>query len=244
MKKRRFFTFAVISILLILTFLNFTSPKNANKIDLPSLEDKKIEDLSKDQYLEDFDFAYNILETYYPYFDINKKVNNIDWLEKKDSYRKYIGNSKNDVDFSLRMNKILYELNNDHTQLIDQNQAVYMYINYYKMPENDWRHDISHIYEKENVRRRYRLDNKKINNYLEYNQYEIMSKINQKDILVGKSKEGFSNIENLNEENISTKEINKDLAYIKINSMLNYDYSKKDHKKIKSYLKKIKIKRL
>lgn len=243
MKKRRFFTFAIISILLILAFLNFTSPKNANKIDLPSLEDKKIENLSKDQYVEDFEFAYNTLETYYPYFDINKKVNNIDWLAKKDSYKKYIEDSKNDVDFGLRMNKILYELNNDHTHLIDQNQSVYMYINYYKLPENDWRHDISKIYEKENVRRRYKLDNKKIDNYLEYNQYEIMSKINPKNILVGNAKDGFSNENNLNGENISTQKINKDIAYLKINSMLNYDYSSKDHKKIKSYLKKIKNKK-
>lgn len=243
MKKRRFFIFAIISILLILVFLNFTSPKNANKIDLPSLEDKKMQDLSKDQYVEDFEFAYNTLETYYPYFDINKKINNVDWLAKKDSYKKYIEYSKNDVDFGLRMNKILYELNNDHTHLIDQNQSVYMYINYYKLPENDWRHDISKIYEKENVRRRYKLDNKKIDNYLEYNQYEIMSKINPKNVLVGNAQDGFSNDKNLNGENISTQKINKDIAYLKINSMLNYDYSSKDHKKIKSYLKKIKNKK-
>lgn len=243
MKKRRFFIFAIISILLILVFLNFTSPKNANKIDLPSLKDKKMQDLSKDQYVEDFEFAYNTLETYYPYFDINKKINNVDWLAKKDSYKKYIEYSKNDVDFGLRMNKILYELNNDHTHLIDQNQSVYMYINYYKLPENDWRHDISKIYEKENVRRRYKLDNKKIDNYLEYNQYEIMSKINPKNVLVGNAQDGFSNDKNLNGENISTQKINKDIAYLKINSMLNYDYSSKDHKKIKSYLKKIKNKK-
>ncbi|MDU1762739.1 MAG: peptidase, partial [Anaerococcus vaginalis] len=124
MKKRRLFPFAIISLLLILAFLNFTSPKNAEKINLPSLEEKEMKDLTKDKYIEDFEFAYNILETYYPYFDINKKINNIDWLEKKDTFKKYIENSKNDVDFGLRMNKILYELNNDHTQIIDQNQAV------------------------------------------------------------------------------------------------------------------------
>lgn len=240
MKKRRLFPFAIISLLLILAFLNFTSPKNAEKINLPSLEEKKMKDLTKDKYIEDFEFAYNILETYYPYFDINKKINNIDWLGKKETFKKYIENSKNDVDFGLRMNKILYELNNDHTQIIDQNQAVEMYITYYKMPENDWRHYISHVYEKENVRRRYNLDNKKINDYLKYNQYETKAKINKNNNILGKAKENSNEIRT---DNIEAKDINDKIGYLKINSMVNYDYSNYDQKKLKTYLKKAKNKK-
>lgn len=240
MKKRRLFPFAIISILLILAFLNFTSPKNADKIDLPSLEEKEMIDLTKDEYLEDFEYAYNILETYYPYFDINKKINGIDWLGKKESFKKYIGDSKNDVDFALRMNKILYELNNDHTQIIDQNQAVEIYITYYKMPENDWRHYLSHIYEKENVRRRYGLNNKKINDYLKFNQYENDPKANEKNNIIGKSKNPSNEFKT---ENIESKDINKKIGYLKINSMTNYDYSTKDQKILKSYLKKTKNKK-
>ncbi|MDU1708425.1 MAG: peptidase, partial [Anaerococcus vaginalis] len=240
MKKRRLFPFAIISLLLILAFLNFTSPKNAEKINLPSLEEKEMKDLTKDKYIEDFEFAYNILETYYPYFDINKKINNIDWLEKKDTFKKYIENSKNDVDFGLRMNKILYELNNDHTQIIDQNQAVEMYITYYKMPENDWRHYISHVYEKENVRRRYNLDNKKINDYLKYNQYETKAKINKNNNILGKATENSNEIRT---DNIEAKDINDKIGYLKINSMVNYDYSNYDQKKLKAYLKKAKNKK-
>ena len=240
MKKRRLFPFAIISILLIFAFLNFTSPKNAEKIDLPSLEDKEVKDLTRDQYIEDFEFAYNILKAYYPYFDINKRVNNVDWLAKKENFKKYIANSKNDIDFNLRMNKILYELNNDHTQIIDQNQAVEMYITYYKMPENDWRHYISHVYEKENVRRRYRLDNKKIEDFLKYNQYEKTSKANKENKLIGKDK---NNSNSISGENIEAEDINKNIAYFKINSMLNYDYSNNDRKKLKSYLKKSKNKK-
>lgn len=240
MKKRRLFPFAIISLLLILAFLNFTSPKNAEKINLPSLEEKKMRDLTKDKYIEDFEFAYNILETYYPYFDINKKINNVDWLGKKETFKKYIENSKNDVDFGLRMNKILYELNNDHTQIIDQNQAVEMYITYYKMPENDWRHYISHVYEKENVRRRYNLDNKKINDYLKYNQYETKAKINKNNNILGKATENSNEIRT---DNIEAKDINDKIGYLKINSMVNYDYSNYDQKKLKTYLKKSKNKK-
>ena len=38
MKKRRLFPFAIISLLLILAFLNFTSPKNAEKINTKAIK--------------------------------------------------------------------------------------------------------------------------------------------------------------------------------------------------------------
>lgn len=236
MKKRLLFIFTLISALLIFVFLKKLSTNNPDQIDLPSLEERDRRDLSKEEYLEDFEFVYNTLKDYYPYFDINKKINNIDWLAKKEEYQDYVGKSKNDVDFSLRMNKILYELNNDHTQLVDQNQALDMYITYYKVPEYNWRHDISHVYEKENVRRRYNLTNKRINNYLKYNEYRETFNKNEVYSLKGDSSEAISN------DNVKVQDINEKIGYIKINQMINYDSSYDDQKLIKKYLKTIKDK--
>lgn len=236
MKKRLLFIFTLISALLIFVFLKKLSTNDPQKIDLPSLEERDKRDLSKEEYLEDFNFVYNTLDKYYPYFDINKKLYNIDWLGKKNEYEDYIGKSKNDVDFALRMNKILYELNNDHTQLVDQNQALDMYITYYKVPEYNWRHDISHVYEKENVRRRYNLTNKRINNFLKYNDYRQGFKDNENYSLKGDSSSSLSN------QNVKVENINDDIAYIKINQMINYDSSIEDQKLIKKYLKTIKDK--
>lgn len=238
MKKRLLFIFALISALLIFVIFKTLSVNNPKYIDLPSLEQKDKRDLNKEQYLDDFRFVYNTLNEYYPYFDVNKKIDNINWLAKKDEFEDYIQKSKNDVDFGLRMNKILYELNNDHTQLVDQNQAIDMYITYYKVPEYNWRHDISHIYEKENVRRRYGLTNKKINNYLKY--YDLNENFDENKQF---NLKGESSSKPISNDNIKMQDIDKNIAYIKINKMINYDRSYQDQKLIKKYLKTIKNKK-
>lgn len=238
MKKRLLFIFTLISALLIFIFLKKLSINDPKQIDLPSLEEGDKRELDKKEYMEDFEFVYNTLKEYYPYFDINKKIYNIDWLANKKEYKDYIGKSKNDIDFWLRMNKILYELNNDHTQLIDQNQALDMYLTYYKVPEYNWRHDISHIYEKQNVRKRYNLTNKRINNYLKYNDYKQTFKENEIYNL-----KGNSSIKSTSNDNVKVQNINEDIGYIKINKMINYDKAYEDQKLIKNYLKTLKNKR-
>lgn len=45
---------------------------------------EKQEGLTSEEYIEDFDFVYETLETYYPYFDINKELHNMDWLGNRE----------------------------------------------------------------------------------------------------------------------------------------------------------------
>lgn len=42
--------------------------------------------LTIDEKVEDFQYMYNILLENYPYFDLNKRVNNINWITKKDEF--------------------------------------------------------------------------------------------------------------------------------------------------------------
>lgn len=138
---------ASICIGLVLFIYTYYRPNSPYDIHLEELDCEK-RSLSKEDYLEDFDFAYNTLKEHYPYFEVNKIKNNIDWLANKDLYRDYVGESSDDNDFYKRMNIVLSNLNNGHTHILGDQEALYYYISYYQMPRNDWRHELTKIYEK------------------------------------------------------------------------------------------------
>ncbi|MCH2031927.1 MAG: S41 family peptidase [Tenacibaculum sp.] len=73
--------------------------------------------LTSQEKLEDFDFLYMELEASYPYFHINERLNNIDWLSRRNIYQDQILKTKNDKDFLKALNSILDDLNNDHTDI-------------------------------------------------------------------------------------------------------------------------------
>lgn len=75
--------------------------------------------LSEEEKVEDFNYVYNVIKTGYPYLDVNKTLNNIDWLENKDKYTKRIKSTENDEEFIEELSSILSDLNNKHTELID-----------------------------------------------------------------------------------------------------------------------------
>lgn len=75
--------------------------------------------LSKEEKVADFKYMYKVVKEGYPYLDVNKRLNNIDWLENKNEYLKRIKNTKNDSEFKVEMENIISDLNNDHTELID-----------------------------------------------------------------------------------------------------------------------------
>ena len=99
------------------SYYKFKTKSDINSINLKELEPKDF-NLSKEDYIEDFDFVYKTLKEYYPFFELNSELNNINWLDNKEKYESYISNSTNDISFYQRMNEVLNELNNPHTQLI------------------------------------------------------------------------------------------------------------------------------
>lgn len=121
------------------------------------------------------------------------------------------------------MNEVLSELNNLHTQLVPSYMGLEYYISYYSNPRCTWRHDIAKIYEKDDVRRRYNINNEVIENVI--NQY-IKS-----DDEVNKT---YS-------KNLMTENIIKDkLAYIKIKSLIGDQYINQDKDIVINYLNEIK----
>ena len=110
--------YSLILLLLIAVFY-LVSCKSIN-----SLENN----LTKEEKIQDFEYMYDVIKQSYPYLEVNKRVNNIDWLDNKDSYLEKIKNTKNDDEFISVLNNILADLNNGHTHLIN-NSALFNLFN-------------------------------------------------------------------------------------------------------------------
>lgn len=92
--------------------------------------------LSEEEKIDDFKYVYNVIKTGYPYLDVNKRLNHIDWLENEDKYIKRIKNTENDEEFIEEMTSILSELNNKHTELIDNKNRYELFKKSYS--NNNW----------------------------------------------------------------------------------------------------------
>lgn len=212
-------------LIIIVTFLytDFIVKKD-NTTDIDSIRLKDIQevnfDLDSKDYIEDFNFVYETLKTHYPFFEINKRKNGVDWLSNKKSYEKYISKSKNDEDFFNRMNDILSDLNNAHTNLVPETNGIFTYIIYKTMPHNNWRYDISKVYEKDRVRSRYNISNSTVSEFINNN-----------------IKNDIENLDNSDYQNLTTDILIKDnLAYIKINSMLGKKFIRDDREILSDFL--------
>lgn len=71
--------------------------------------------LSEQEKTADFDYLHNELRESYPYFGINKRSHDTDWLANKQDYVDAIKGTKNDKEFFKVLNGILNDLNNGHT---------------------------------------------------------------------------------------------------------------------------------
>lgn len=171
---------------------------------------------SKDQspFENDFDYAFDTLEKYYALFYRNGTY---DFLENREAYKKKIKNIKTDKEFFDRMNRILADLEDGHTNLLDSSEA-------YLIKET---FSLANDYYPNSV-------NINLINYL----FETkISKIKIFDKIFGKS---FANTQNL-----IVQDINNDIAYLKIRAMIDpeSDAFADDLSLLKSYLKKSKNKK-
>lgn len=227
MKKNAIISFCFIILLLIVSIFSYFyyiifKTNDIRTIWLKDLEHKEF-NLSKEDYIEDFNFAYNTLKEHYPFFEVNKKLYGIDWLANKEKYEAYIAESKNDADFFTRMTYVLGELHNWHTHLMPTELGIDYYISYKYYPIFWWRHDIAKMYEKDNVRRRYNINNETVKKYVAENM--------KSDDEVNKT---YS-------KNLMTENIIKDkLAYIRIKSLIGGQYINQDKDIVINYLNEIK----
>ncbi|WP_294796498.1 S41 family peptidase [uncultured Fenollaria sp.] len=226
MKKNAIISFCLIMLLLIASIFSYNFYINTKTNDIRTIYLKELEhkefNLSKEDYIEDFNFAYNTLKEHYPFFEVNKKLYGVDWLANKEKYEAYIAESKNDADFFTRMTYVLGEIHNRHTHLMPTELGIDYYITYKYFPIVWWRHDIAKMYEKDNVRRRYNINNETVKRFVDANM--------KTDDEVNKT---YSN-------NIITENIIKDkLAYIRIKSLIDYQFINQDRELVYNYLDKI-----
>jgi len=81
--------------------------------------------------LKDFKYMYSVLEEYYPFFEVNKRLHNIDWLGNKSRYLRIIRNTENDTEFIAAVDNILKELNDNNTFVFTGDLYKRYYKHYY-----------------------------------------------------------------------------------------------------------------
>lgn len=83
------------------------------------------EQLTEREKIEDFEYMYMILKENYPFFEVNKRLNGVDWLQNEDEYIEMVKSAKNDEEFYVILSDILKKLNNGHTNMISTKTYTY-----------------------------------------------------------------------------------------------------------------------
>ncbi|MGL5754615.1 MAG: S41 family peptidase [Paraclostridium sp.] len=96
----------------------------------------KSNQLSTREKIADFQYLYNVIKDGYPYLDVNERRNNIDWLANKNEYITKIKNTKTDEEFIEELSYIVSDLNNRHTQIIDNKNKYESFKKAYE--NNNW----------------------------------------------------------------------------------------------------------
>ena len=91
--------------------------------EVKEIEDNtKVKQLTQKEKIEDFEYMFKTIEEAYPFLEVNKRVNNVDWVASKEAYLEKIKNTKNDQEFIAAMSEILNGLNNGHTHLVNSKE--------------------------------------------------------------------------------------------------------------------------
>lgn len=126
---------------------------NSNgKIESASNEESKQAD-----YLSDFEYAFETLKKYYPFFDVNKELNDIDFLSMHDEFKSWISECKTDDEFFDTMDEILSYTNNGHTNMVPIEEGNFFHTIYSDAIFNPELKRISELYEKPLVKERYKI---------------------------------------------------------------------------------------
>lgn len=205
MKTARLF---ILNLLIVLSLFGCVKKENNEIIDFSKLTNK--------DYVEDFEYAFNVLKEHYPYFDVNKKLYDVDFLANHDKYLSWIKECKNDDDFYDTMNDILEELNNGHTNIVPEEEGNFFHTLYSDLKEAPEYKNITLLYEKPRVKKRYNILEK----------YDIKDDESQ-----GAGEKETTNV-------IAKDYVDGKIAYIKIKEMRNV--RDKDIKVLDKYLDGIK----
>lgn len=175
--------------------------------------------LTEEQKIEDFNYLYKTIEENYPFLETNKRLNNVDWLSKKEEYLQRVKNTNSDIEFLITLNSILSELNNGHTHMIINSSQFRDLREIYSMNKG-WQKKVQLPV----------LNNKKALARYNINKNEKIQVLNQ---------EKNENTEGI--KNASTKDIVEGkIGYIYIPQMISYYNIGNDIELIDEYLNNIK----
>lgn len=209
MAKKRFASKCVIFLTILFTLVACSNEEITITAEDASVYGIVETNMSIEEKLEDFEYMYTLLEENYPFFEVNKRLHNVDWLKNKKKYENIIKNTKNDAEFFLAIDCILSDLNNPHTHVF--NGEVYK--RFYKH-FHPYEHEVLN-YEKS--MERYDFDG------------------NVEKIKLNPNSDFLTS----HDEVLETKVLIEDeVAYMKISSM-SYNHIKEDYKKVEAFLKEV-----
>lgn len=213
-KQRIIITILIILLLIVIIERTYNSRDEfqvtAEDASYYDIVEAKIETKVK---LEDFEYLYNVLEENYPFFKVNERLHEIDWLGNKRRYKRVIRNTKNDAEFFVAMDKILGDLNNKHVNIFDGKSFKQIYKSYYERFSRDNALEYLPMYEAFS------------NPYVMY-RYNIEGNLEDIELY----KEAILETQVL---------IEGELAYIKIKDMTSSDIVTKDYKEIRKFISEV-----
>jgi hypothetical protein len=188
------------------------------KLQLPAAESPK--SLTNKEMVDDFNYVFEELKENYPFFDVLKREQNVDFIGNYNKYLKRVKEAKTDQEFIDVMTGIMGELNNHHARIADE-AYVKNTLDYYS---KNW-NSPSIYYEflnlnKQVVRNRYHIEGKQIADDGHNNKLAI-SKI----------------IPNKQASNMTIDTSNENIAIIKINGMVDPDKFTADQDVLNEFLK-------
>ena len=182
-------------------------------------------ELTTEEKVEDFEHLYKVIIENYPYIEVNKRMNGIDWEANYDIYLQEVSSTKTDTEFFSVLDELLGDLNNGHTHMLSTPFVTYgrdIYYNFIQEAGKDnWQ-----IYNLE-----------ALNNELSLSRYGL-EPLNLED-LTGKPDEEDSKkppIRNASVRNI----IEGKVGLIRIPRMIQSNQRELDETLIKQYLDEVK----
>lgn len=204
----------VLSLIFIFSSICIYTIHHGPSVKLPTVSSSK--QLSMKEKLDDFNYMYTILKENYPFFEVNKRLNNVDWLNEKTRYIKEIQATKNDKDFYIALQNILGELNNGHARILNESDYTYnkKVLKKSGAKSKSWYIELN----KAKTLSRYSLKS------WNYDENDVNTSIND-----------YGNVENVHTEILGSGKV----AYISILSFKS-TFIEEDIKKIQAFLLKIK----
>lgn len=178
--------------------------------------------LTMEEKIEDFEYLYKTIEENYPYLEVNKRMNGVDWLNNKERYLQQVKESRNDKEFAQVISDSLDDLHNGHTQLLSKEEVEWMREVYHNMKvEGYWQGINYDTVNKPLALRRYNIPLAEKEEQDEEIGQEVQEKIKQSRVIAKDALEGR-------------------VGYIHIPQMLNPWNAKADYEIIQAYLQNIK----